>query len=562
MPASPNRPHRRVSRLVSLALLLAASCGRGVPPDAVAVYDGGWVTAAEAQRYLGSLNRRRLRTDAALDTEEGLTDLLGELAFLKILAAEAGELPAAPAALYLDPRGSLLVSYYIERTGKRSHEVSDEEALAFYQEHLTDRFTVPEAVKFQHIFLRSDRHPHQELEGTVRTILDQLADGTPFSELVAAYSESGSAGQGGVVGPVYRGRMDPAFEDAIYRLAPGRTGVVRSSTGVHVVEVLEKRPPEVTAYEAVKQQIANAIMDRRNQVEREQLLATLRSHHGVVDRSGDPTLQPDDVALQVGDREMTRRQLDTYLAARTMSRGPVVGAEQNLSRQLVDDLVTSNLLYLDAVERGLDREQAFIDRWELRELRRRARLAQQRRLDAWAESVGDEEVLGFYQDNQARFALPQRFQVSYVQMPLGGGTPFALQQELEKLAELAAAPGTDQAELTRRCAEAGAVYVDMGWVTPVDAGRVGPEFQRRLLAMSGTGCTPVFRDEGWLFAVLVHAVEARRPLTLPADHDLIRARYVDLRRGEILAEIKKHLLEERHFVVLSVAVFKTADAQG
>jgi parvulin-like peptidyl-prolyl isomerase len=552
----------RSSWILILTLLAAAGCGQGLPPDAVAVYDGGSITAAEAERYLGSLDRRRLRTDAAVDTEQGLTDLLGELAFLEILAAEAGDLPAAPAALYLDPRGSLVVSYYIERTGKRSHEVSDEEALAFYHEHLTDRFTVPEAVKFQHIFLRSDRHPPQELEGTVRTILDQLADGTPFSELVAAYSESGSTSQAGVVGPVYRGRMDPSFEEPVYRLAPGKLSAVSTPTGVHIVEVLEKHPPEATPYEAVKPQIVNAIMDRRNQVEREQLLATLRSHHGVVDRSGDPTLQPDDVALQVGDREMTKRQLDTYLAARTMSRGPMVGAEQNLSRQLVDDLVSSNLLYLDAVERGLDREQTFIDRWDLRELRRKARLAQQRRLDAWAESVGDEEALMFYQDNQARFALPQRFQASYVQMSLGGGPPFALQQELEKLAELAAAPGTDQAELEQRCAEAGAVYVDMGWVTPVDAGHVGPEFQRRLLAMSGPGSTSVFRDEGWLFAILVRAVEARRPLILPADHDLIRARYVVLRRSEILAEIKKRLLEERHFVVLSTAVFKSTDAQG
>jgi len=560
--ASQSSSRRLLVRLVTLALALAAGCSRGVSPDAVAVYDGGWITAAEARSYLGSLDRRRLRTGAALDTEQGLTDLLGDFALLKILAAEAVGTPPAPAALYLDPRGSLLVGYYVERTGKRSHEVTDDEALAFYNEHLADRFTAPEAIKLQHLFLRADRHSPEELAALERTILDRLAAGTPFADLVSTYSESGSSTREGIVGPVYRGRMEPSFEDAVYRLAPGRPGVVRTPTGVHVVVVLEIRPPEVTPYEAVKQQIVNAIMDRRNEAEREQLLATLRSRHAVLDRSGDPSIGPDDVALEIGDREMTKRQLDTYLAARTMTRGNVIGAEQNLRQRLVDELVNSNLLYLDAVERGLDREQAFIDRWELRELRRRAQLAEQQRIEAWAKSVSDDEVLRFYHDNQARFALPQRFQASYLQMPLGGGPPFELQQALEGLAAFAAAANSDPVELERRCAEAGAVYVDMGWATPVDAARIGPEFQRRLLAMSGPGSTPVFEDEGWLFAILVRAVEARRPLALPADHELIRDRYVELRRNEILAEIKARALEERHFRVLSTAVFEAADAPG
>ena len=47
----------------------------------------------------------------------------------------------------------------------------------------------------------------------------------------------------------------------------------------------------------------------------------------------------------------------------------------------------------------------------------------------------------------------------------------------------------------------------------------------------------------------------------PEDMELIRQRYVQLRRGEIVAELQQRVLEERHFKVLSTDVFADADAR-
>jgi hypothetical protein len=534
-----------------------------VPDDAVATYVGGYVTAAEARRFLTWFDARRLRTEAEVDDSEGVTEVLSELTFRKILAEEAGDDVASPRApLYLDQRASLLVDYYVERTGKRSHEVSDEEALAFYNEHLADRFTAPESLKFQHIFLRADRHSPAELAELERNIFDRIAAGAEYADLVAATSESGSSTRDGVVGPVYRGRMDPGFEAELYRLPVGRPGVVRTPQGDHVVVVLERRPAEIETFEAVKQQIVNAIIDRRNQAEKDELLASLRARYGVDDRSAESVLGPDETVIRVKDRTMTRRQLDSYLSFWMSQPNRIDTGANDIRVRAADELITANLLYLDAVDSGLDQEPEFLDRWAIRDLQRRSNAGAQLRLAAWAAEVGEEEVFQYFRENQARFAVPQRFQASYIYQPLGGAPPFELQQRLEALAASAAAPGADLADIERRCAEAGVRFVDMGWVTPRQAARIGPEFQRRLLAMTDAGSTGSFMDEAGLYVILVRAIEPRRAMSPPGDTELIRARYGELRRGEILAEMRQRVLEERHFEVLSTDVFAAAADGG
>jgi len=547
------------SWLVLAATVAGCACGARIPDDAVATYDGGWVTAAEAQRFLAWFDTRRLRTEASVDDTQGVSELLSELAFRKIMAEEAGDsLPSPQTALYLDQRASVLVDYYVERTGKRSHEVSDEEALAFYQAHLDDRFTTPESIEFRHLFLRADRHSPEELAALERSILDQLTAGALFANLVAAHSESGNPTKDGVVGPVYRGRMDPGFENQLYRLTAGQRGVVRTPQGIHIVEVLARRPTEVQTFESVKRQIVNAIMDRRNQEEKERLLAGLQERYGVEDHSAEPALGPDEIAIRVKDRTMTRQQLDSYLASWLSLPGRVDGGGGNIRQQAAAELITANLLFLDAVDRGLDQEQEFLDRWAIQELRRRSGAGIQRRLEGWAKEVDEDEVLKYFHENQARFAVPQRFRASYIYQPFGGAPPFELQQRVEALAAEAAL-GVDPATFGRRCAEAGARFVDMGWATPQQAARIGPEFQRRLLAMTDPGSTGVFKDGSGLFVILVQGIEPRRPMSPPGDIDLIRTRYVELKRPEILSPLRQRVLEERHFKVLTTDVFAAAE---
>jgi hypothetical protein len=547
--------------LVCFGLVSDIACRQRIPKDAAAAWDSGFITRAEAERYFSSLEARQLRTQSSLDSKSGVTEILSDLAFLKIMAAEAGAPRPGHPVLYLDARAALLVQYYVQRKGKRPHQVSDADALNAYKERLADRFTLPESCTFRHVFLRADRHSEEELARLERTVLDSLAKGIPFPKVVATYSESETARREGKVGPVYRGRMAPAFEKQLYLLKPGRPGVVHTEEGTHIVEILELRPSRVLPFEEVKQQIVPALMDRRNESEREQLMATLRARYRVVDRTSDSTAGPDEVVLRVKDRQMTRRELETHITKRS-ARAWSTGRDAKLQRRWVDDLVRSNLLYLDAVDSGLDREQAFVDQWGLRELTLRSKNAIDRRFEAVAKKVADDEVHRYFLENQGRFSMPKRSRASYLFMPFGGTPPFELEQRLEALEKLAAAPGADPAEIERLCTEAGAVFVDMGWATPEDAAWIAPEFQRRFIGQTTTGSTGVFKVEEGLFVILVRAIEASRSMAEPADHQAIRARYMLLRRNDMLREIKERELKERKFRVLSTEVFKSSDAKS
>lgn len=561
MKRMPSPRRALAAALVCAGLLPGAGCRSKAPSDVVATWDGGSLTRGEVERYVRFLETRRLRTGAKMDARSGMAEILADLAYLEITAAEAGDADPGSSVLYLDPRGAMLVRYYAGTKGKRSHQVTEEEARAFYEKRLSDRFTLPESCTFRHVFLRADRRSKEELGSLERKVLAALDAGTPFPELVSTYSESETARRGGVVGPVFRGRMDPAFEEALYRLAPNRPGVIRMPQGTHVVEVTEKRPPRVLPFEEVQGQIASAIMDQRNEKEREELETSLRARHGVLDRTEDPTAGPDDVVLRVKDRELTRRQLDAYIERRT-ARAWSRGKDTGLRRRWVDDLVRSNLLYLDAVESGMDKEQAFLDRWELQRTRLRSGAMVEKRLEAAVREVPDEEVLRYFRENRGRFALPRRSEASFVFMPFGAAPPFELEQRIEALERFALQPGVDLEEVGRRCDEAGAIFVDMGWTTSREAALIAPEFQRRFLAQKEPGSTGVFKVEEGLFVILVRAVEEARQMTEPADGEEIRAHYAVLRRKELLESMKKRELERRHFQVLSTDVFKPADEKG
>jgi parvulin-like peptidyl-prolyl isomerase len=547
---------------LGICLCTVSACGVHAPEGAVAVYDGGWVSADEAQQYLRLMDPKRLRTDAEVDSDAGTRKLLEDIAFRKILASEAGDEGPSERPLYVDDAGSLLVRYYIERTGKRSHEVTDEEALAYYREHLEDRFTVPEKTTFQHIFLRADRHSADEIRRIEARVLERLGAGVPFEELAASTSDSASAEDGGKVGPVYRGRLDPEFEGPLDSMKIGVPGIIRTPAGSHIVVVLERTPPEVQSFEAVKRQIVSAIIARRDEQEREQLLATLRDRYGVEDRSDELGLGPDEVVIRVKDRTMTRRQLDRALTSWLATPDSVSAGQGDRRRQFAESLITSNLLYLDAVDQGLRDEDAFLDRLQAHELRRRSAVGLRQRLAKLSEEVQDEDVLRFYDENQARFKAPPRYHGRFLYLPFGSASPFELQQRLERLAALAGDVSEDADDWPRRCNEAGVVVTEMAGMTPLQAARVGPEFQRRLLELDGPGCSGVFSDQMGLYAILVRDYEPRRALTVPDDLELVRARYVELRKDELVTELRRRLLEEHHFRVLSTDVFADRNGDG
>ena len=89
---------------------------------------------------------------------------------------------------------------------------------------------------------------------------------TRFEELVRAETEDAAAREnGGLMNDIRRGETVEPFEAAAFALRG--TGAlsepVVSEFGVHLIQLLERKPPRQRAFEEVKQQIIDELMPKR-----------------------------------------------------------------------------------------------------------------------------------------------------------------------------------------------------------------------------------------------------------------------------------------------------------
>ena len=117
--------------------------------------------------------------------------------------------------------------------------------------------TTAEQVRARHILV--------DTEKTATDIMARLKKGEDFAALAQELSiDTQSKDSGGDLGFFPRGVMDPAFEDAVFKLAVNEVGMVKTDYGYHVVQVLEKDPnravgPEIQ--QALGDQAINTYME-------------------------------------------------------------------------------------------------------------------------------------------------------------------------------------------------------------------------------------------------------------------------------------------------------------
>lgn len=74
-------------------------------------------------------------------------------------------------------------------------------------------------------------------EYEAKDLLQKLNEGKSFEELAKDFSLCPSAARGGDLGEFPKGRMVPAFEQALLKLSPGDvSGIVRTQFGYHLIK--------------------------------------------------------------------------------------------------------------------------------------------------------------------------------------------------------------------------------------------------------------------------------------------------------------------------------------
>lgn len=138
----------------------------------------------------------------------------------------------------------------------------DEETLRDTYEAELDRFRAPERRAVRHILVQvapdADASPAEAAKARAAEIRERILAGEDFAAVAQEVSEDpGSAAQGGDLGTIEPGLMDPAFDQAAFALKRDVVSEpIRSAFGYHLIEVTDIDQASVQPFEAVRDQLA------------------------------------------------------------------------------------------------------------------------------------------------------------------------------------------------------------------------------------------------------------------------------------------------------------------
>lgn len=177
-------------------------------------------------------------------------------------------------------REQLLRKRIIRRTLGARLQVSEREIKDYYREKLTQAKTDYE-VNAAHLILRVPANATPAEEAAIRQQANELRaraeGGEDFAALVGKYSQGPRAQEGGKLGWIRRGNLDPTLEEGFFALKPGGFGgPVRTNFGYHVITVTERKALAPPSYDEAVPQLTAELQDKKLQTELTKWVADMK----------------------------------------------------------------------------------------------------------------------------------------------------------------------------------------------------------------------------------------------------------------------------------------------
>ncbi|MBV8207705.1 MAG: peptidyl-prolyl cis-trans isomerase [Acidobacteria bacterium] len=168
--------------------------------------------------------------------------------------------------------------------------LTPEQMLAWYNQHQS-QFQTQESVNVRHILIQGpqpgpdgkvDQKGLDAARAKAEDVLKQVRAGGNFAELAKKYSDDpGSKEKGGEYDNIQRGTFAPEFEKAAFAMSPGEiSGLVQTTFGFHIIQLLAKHPAGVKPFNEVKEQIAQQMAQEKAAAESDALAAKVENEAG------------------------------------------------------------------------------------------------------------------------------------------------------------------------------------------------------------------------------------------------------------------------------------------
>ncbi len=173
----------------------------------------------------------------------------------------------------------IVVDRLLTRHVRTSVVVSEEEVTQYYQDHMAE-FEQSPSVHMRLILIRlsADPSPGEVTRAQVRAAdaLARIRNGDRFEDIAAEYSDGPAAQDGGDLGVIRSGELDPALERAAFSLKPGSVSdVIQTREGLNIIRVEERTTGDVPIDE-VRVQVRRRLFNEKMQQRMRVYLAGLR----------------------------------------------------------------------------------------------------------------------------------------------------------------------------------------------------------------------------------------------------------------------------------------------
>jgi peptidyl-prolyl cis-trans isomerase SurA len=150
--------------------------------------------------------------------------------------------------------------------------VTDNNLIEFYNKHIGDY--KEEMYRLKQIFVSNNQSDPQN---KVMTAFNQLKEGKPFESIAKEFSDDPSGPDGGDIGLVKSVDLIPELKGAVRTLAPGEhTDIIRTPYGFLILKLIETKKGDTIAFEAVKDNIHERIIQEESEKRYREYINKLR----------------------------------------------------------------------------------------------------------------------------------------------------------------------------------------------------------------------------------------------------------------------------------------------
>jgi len=141
-------------------------------------------------------------------------------------------------------------------------KVDNSQIMAYYREHMDD-FTKPREFSLNCVYLDKAQALNEAVLAETRQTVDKELETGTFEEVAKKYSQLPGAENNYYLGSFKEGELDAKIEDAAVKTEIGKySSWIETDNGWYIIEVKDRKEPELMEYKAVRSDIERTIQNR------------------------------------------------------------------------------------------------------------------------------------------------------------------------------------------------------------------------------------------------------------------------------------------------------------